>query len=237
MLKVLIGKIFGQARQERLALEKKIEEIGFKTVKTDHPWPRDLFVSHDGKRFSKRRFGNYGEGGAVIHSGDWTFISEGVSLDYATGRVDTPEEREHKLKELYGKQVLVFPSPPRRFQTQNPSICDHLDFFLLPFQEKGIVFVDSSYYQEYRKQVDRLCEIGGMRPTPVTTNYRSPSWPCNSLVLQKQDTTYVFIPGENNGKVIGQIEDLGYVSIPVNFSANCKLAGGIRCATNHTYEN
>lgn len=213
--------------EERLNLICAFEKAGIPFIKTSVEWPRDLFINFFGKVYTRGKYGLYADAGYIIPTPSITLVCSEVSVNENEQR-DSPEERYKKLSGLYGK-VQILPPPERRL---NKFISPHLDLVLLPIPEKEILFVDRTYYQKNKEEVDTATERCGLKVETVGQDYNSPSWPCNTYLVNNGQEIIAFTNSEGNSQFIRRLSQLGIKVFGVPFSRNCAIGGSIKCATN-----
>lgn len=218
---------------ERKRLAKALEKntINYKIVNSK--WPRDDFVNHNGKIFSRDKYGFYADGGYILNNSEFTLACSEVSSEVPSipnSFKDNSEKRYSKLQDLYGKDIFILPAPDLSW---NQDMSPHIDLVVLPIPEIGTVFTDSRYYEEIAKdEIDNLSEKYQLKVSKVDNDYENPSYPCNSLILRQSKNPKVIVNSKGNKRFIDNLEKRGLETIAVPFSNNCFKGGGIRCATN-----
>src|SRR3989344_8799746 len=87
--------------KERRALKKALEQEGLEIKVVDQNWPRDFFVSHNGEVLTRKKYGNYAEGGYILNGDSFIIASIHVGYSLETGRNTLREEIGRKFQKLY----------------------------------------------------------------------------------------------------------------------------------------
>lgn len=225
------GKHQECALEERRKLIRNLIKLNVSQRRVKEMWPRDSFVYHEGSLHCQAFHGNYADGGFLLNFPSLIMCSDAISEDEAKTRNSSAilAYRQLKLWRLYRERAEVLPSPNLE---KNPNIVPHIDYVVLPIPQKKVIFVDEDYFIRYEDDVSRFCDRRGFRFETVYNDYENPSWPCNSLVLETPMGLTAFVNSDSDGRFIHSLESYGIRVVGLPFSNNCRMGGGIHCATN-----
>jgi len=214
---------------ERQQLLDLLEQNSIPYDKVEHPWPRDLFVSFNGKILEEKEHYRYADGGFVIVRPEFTLICDEVSKKAIISGRDKPEKRYEKLINLYGPNFHILPAPNVKL---NEAMPPHIDLVILPIPERGVLFADRRYTMDNRRTITNLCNKLNLNLELVDHDYKNPSWPCNSVIINNDGRLFAITNSDKNEHFISRLNSYGITSLATPYSANCQQGGGIFCSTN-----
>jgi len=201
--------------------------------KVEHNWPRDLFVSFKGQILEERDHYRYADGGHIVVRPEFTLVCAEVGK-LATFERDKPEERYEKLLNLYGPNFHILPSPNTKL---NNSMCPHIDLVVLPIPERGVLFADRRYVMDNRRVIPDLCDKLSLNLELVDNDYKNPSWPCNSVIINNDGKLFAITNSDQNESFMSRLNAYGITPLAVPYSENCMQGGSIHCSTNTCPQN
>lgn len=235
---VIVGMFKPKGKQEESALKERSNLVRDLTRahvthrQVAEMWPRDSFVYHEGFIHRQSQHGNYADGGYLLNFPGLVMCSAAISESEEETRDITGvlAYRTLKLWRLYRERAEVLPPPKLNL---NETLVPHIDYVVLPVPQKRVLFVDEDYFLENKEDVKKFCANKAYNLETVYNDYENPTWPCNSLVIETQKGLTAFINSDSDGRFVHALERHGIIPIGIPFSTNCRLGGGIHCATNN----
>lgn len=215
--------------KERQGLLDLLARTSIPHRKVENIWPRDLFVSFKGEIYENEKQGRYADGGFIIVRDDFTLVCDKVSKGLVAYEEDDYHERFEKLTKLYGSNFHILPSPDIKL---NQAMSPHIDLVLLPVPERKVLFADRRYNYDNPGVLRSLCRSLDFNLELVDHDYKNPSWPCNSVIVNHNGKLFALTNSIGNEDFTSRLMDYGIAPLAVPFYANCKEGGSLHCSTN-----